>query len=300
MMSLQELSDRMEIEHLIVHYANSIDQRNWDGLDQVFTPDAYIDYRKLGGIDGRYPQIKAWLGTALAAGGTLALNQFVERDTDALMERTRRRPLPDARMRPSEALAFGAIATSAGLLYLLATTNLLCAIVTVAITIVYLGAYTPLKRFTWMCNVIGAIPGALPPVAGWAAARGSIAVEPVLLFAIMFLWQIPHFLAIAWIYREDYARGGFPMLPVLDPAGHITGRQAVANCLALLLVSVVPSFAGMTSRVYLWGAIGLGVAFTSVAIAAATRRTTAAARALFLASVVYLTLLSALLLTTRV
>ena len=131
-------------------------------------------------------------GTALAAGGTLALNEYVERDTDAMMDRTRNRPLPDMRMRPVEALVFGVIATVAGFVYLTLATNLLCAAVTGVITIVYLGVYTPLKRYTWMCNIVGAIPGALPPVAGWAAARGGLSWEPMILFAIMFLWQLPH------------------------------------------------------------------------------------------------------------
>jgi protoheme IX farnesyltransferase len=147
---------------------------------------------------------------------------------------------------------------------------------------------------------VGAFPGALPPVIGWAAARGRIEPGAVVLFAILFLWQIPHFLAIAWIYREDYARGGLPMLPVLDPDGVVTGRQAVANSLALLLVSVVPTIAGLAGRAYFAGAIVLGVAFTAMAVSSAIRRTAAAARALFLASVLYLLLLCTLLLLDRV
>ena len=152
----------------------------------------------------------------------------------------------------------------------------------------YLFAYTPLKTRTSLSTIVGAFPGALPPVIGWAAARGPIEPGAVVLFAILFLWQIPHFLAIASIYREDYARGGLPMLPVLDPAGVVTGRQAVANSLALLMVSVVPSIAGLTGRFYLVGAILLGVGFTAVAVWSAIRRTMASARALFLASIVYL------------
>ncbi len=152
-------------------------------------------------------------GTALAAGGTLALNQYVERDTDAMMDRTRHRPLPDMRMRPAEALVFGVGATAAGLVYLTLATNLLCAAVIAAITIVYLGAYTPLKRYTWMCNVVGAVPGALPPVAGWVAARGGLGLEPMVLFAIMFLWQLPHTFAVARLFRVDYARAGIRLLP---------------------------------------------------------------------------------------
>ena len=141
-------------------------------------------------------------GTALAAGGTLALNQYVERDTDAMMDRTRHRPLPDMRMRPAEALVFGVSATAAGLVYLTLATNLLCAAVVAAITIIYLGVYTPLKRYTWMCNVVGAVSGALPPVAGWVAGRGGLGLEPIVLFAIMFLWQLPHTIAVARLFRD--------------------------------------------------------------------------------------------------
>jgi protoheme IX farnesyltransferase len=175
----------------------------------------------------------------------------------------------------------------------------LAALVALATWASYLFAYTPLKTRTSLSTIVGAFPGALPPVIGWAAARGSLDGGAFVLFAILFLWQIPHFLAIAWIFREDYARGGLPMLPVLDPAGRVTGRQAVANSLALSLVSVVPSVAGMTGKVYLFGAIALGIGLTAVAVHAAVTRTTAAARALFLASILYLSLLLALLMLGR-
>jgi heme o synthase len=165
--------------------------------------------------------------------------------------------------------------------------------------VTYLFAYTPLKTRTSLSTIVGAFPGALPPVIGWAAARGQVEPGAVVLFAILFLWQIPHFLAIAWIYREDYARGGLPMLPVLDPEGVVTGRQAVANSVALLLVSVVPTIAGLAGRAYFVGAVCLGVAFTSVAVWSAIRRTAAAARALFLSSVLYLLALCTLLLVDR-
>jgi protoheme IX farnesyltransferase len=147
--------------------------------------------------------------------------------------------------------------------------------------------------------VVGALPGALPPVIGWAAARGQLEPGAFVLFAIVFLWQIPHFLAIAWIYREDYARGGLPMLPVLDPDGRITGRQAVANTLALLLVSLAPTAAGIAGRAYLFGALALGLGFTAVAVRAAVLRTPRAARWLFVASILYLIALCALLLADR-
>lgn len=238
-------------------------------------------------------------GTALVAAGASTLNMLFERRTDALMLRTRNRPVPAGRLRGTEALAFGLALTAAGLAVLGFGTGVLSAVVALVTWATYLFAYTPLKTRTSLSTIVGAFPGALPPVIGWTAARGQLEPGAIVLFAILFLWQIPHFLAIAWIYREDYARGGLPMLPVLDPDGVLTGRQAVANSLALLLVSVVPTIAGLDGRVYLVGAIALGVAFTSVAVWSAIRRTAAAARALFLASVVYLLALCTLLLVDR-
>src|ERR1700730_12683140 len=154
------------------------------------------------------------IGTALASGGTLALNQYIERDTDAMMDRTRHRPIPDNRIQPGDGLWFGVLATAAGLGYLLLSVNWLSAAVTSAIAISYLFAYTPLKRVSWSCNIVGAIPGALPPVAGWAAARKGISLEPIVLFGIMFLWQLPHSLAIAKLYREDYKPARLWLIPL--------------------------------------------------------------------------------------
>jgi protoheme IX farnesyltransferase len=238
-------------------------------------------------------------GTALVAGGASALNMLLERRTDALMLRTRNRPVPAGRLRAAEALAFGLAITAAGLGVLRFAAGGLAALVALVTWASYLFAYTPLKTRTSLSTIVGAFPGALPPVIGWAAARGQIEPGAIVLFAILFLWQIPHFLAIAWIYRDDYARGGLPMLPVLDPDGVVTGRQAVANSLALLLVSVVPTIAGLAGRAYLVGAVVLGVAFTAVAVWSAIRRSQAAARGLFLASVVYLLALCTLLLVDR-
>ncbi|HUG55059.1 MAG TPA: heme o synthase [Vicinamibacteria bacterium] len=241
----------------------------------------------------------ALAGTALVAAGASALNMLLERRTDALMLRTHNRPLPAGRLRGPEVLVFGLAVTLAGLAVLRFGTSALAAAVALLTWSTYLFAYTPLKTRTSLSTVVGAFPGALPPVIGWAAARGQVEPGAVVLFAILFLWQIPHFLAIAWIYRDDYARGGLPMLPVLDPEGVVTGRQAVANSLALLIVSVVPTVAGMAGAIYLGGAIALGLAFTGVAVWAAVRRTAAAARLLFLASVVYLPGLCTLLLLDR-
>ena len=239
------------------------------------------------------------VGTGLVAAGASALNMLLERDVDARMERTKRRPLPSGRLRPTEALLFGLGITVAGLLELAWLTSLAAAAVAAVTWASYLFLYTPLKPVTSLSTVVGAFPGALPPVIGWAAARGSLEAGSFVLFAILFLWQIPHFLAIAWIYREDYARGGLQMLPVLDPGGLVTGRQAVANSVALLLVSLTPVLARMAGGLYLTGAVLLGVAFIGDAAVAAVRRTVPAARWLFLASVLYLPALCGLLLLDR-
>jgi len=239
-------------------------------------------------------------GTGLVAAGASALNMLLERRTDALMHRTRNRPLPAGRLRPADVVAWGFALTAAGVLLLGWQAGALATGVALVTWLSYLLFYTPLKPLTSLSTVVGALPGALPPVIGWAAARGSLDAGAFVLFAILFLWQIPHFLAIAWIYREDYARGGLPMLPVLDPEGKVTGRQAVANSLALLLVSLTPRAAGLAGNVYLVGAVVLGMAFTAVAFRAAIERTAPAARRLFVASIVYLALLCALLIADKV
>ena len=239
------------------------------------------------------------VGTGLVAAGASTLNMLLERRTDALMLRTRNRPLPAGRLRPADVLAWGFALTALGVLVLGFWAGTLATGVALLTWLSYLLFYTPLKPRTSLSTVVGALPGALPPVIGWAAARGSLDPGAFVLFAILFLWQIPHFLAIAWIYREDYARGGLPMLPVLDPEGKVTGRQAVANSLALLLVSLTPRAAGMAGTTYLVGAVVLGLAFTAVAFRAAALRSAPAARALFIASIVYLAVLCALLILDR-
>ena len=243
--------------------------------------------------------LAALCGTGLVAGGASALNMLFERRTDALMERTRVRPLPSGRLKPSEALFFGLAVSAVGLAELYWLSGSLAAFFALLTWVSYLFVYTPLKRRTSFSTIVGAVPGALPPVIGWAAARGSVDHGTFLLFAILFLWQIPHFLAIAWMYRDDYARSGLPMLPVLDAEGRITGRQALANSVALLLVSVAPAAAGMAGRVYLFGAVLLGLGFVATAGRAALLRSLPAARTLFLASLVYLPVLSGLLLADR-
>ena len=232
--------------------------------------------------------LHALVGMALAAGGTLALNQYLERDVDARMERTRLRPLPDGRLVPVEALVFGVAITGIGLLYLAFFVNVLSAFVTAISVGSYLFLYTPLKRKTSLCSVVGAVPGALPPVIGWGAARGELGPEAWVLFGILFLWQIPHSLAIARLYQEDYARAGIRVLPVVEPDGRSTGRQIVSNCLALLAVGLLPTLIGFAGPVYFFGAIVLGLMFLGCGIALAISRSEASARLLLFASLVYL------------
>ena len=238
------------------------------------------------------------IGTALLCGGASTLNQYLERDADGRMERTNRRPLPAGRVTPPEALAFG-IGISAVGLVLLAAVNPLTLALGAASLASYVLAYTPLKRVTSLCTVVGAVPGALPPLMGWAAARGSLGPAGWGLFAILFLWQLPHFLAIGWLYREDYARGGFPMLAVTDRDGSSTGRQAVLYATALLPVTLAAGLLAAAGTGYLWGALILGVGFLGCAIAFARSRSTGSARRLFLVSVLYLPLLLGLMVFDR-
>jgi heme o synthase len=241
----------------------------------------------------------ALAGTGLVAAGASVLNQVLERDTDALMLRTRSRPLPSGHVRPVEAVVFGALLTATGLATLLWRSGLLATAVAFLTWASYLFAYTPLKRRTPLATLVGAVPGALPPVIGWAAASGRLDAGALILFAIMFLWQVPHFLAIAWLYRDDYARAGFPMLPVIDRDGRFTARQAVLHSLALLPVSLAPFAAGLAGPAYVAGALLLGLALTFFAVRLARARDIVAARGLFLASLVYLPALSSLLLAAR-
>lgn len=228
------------------------------------------------------------LGTALAAAGTLTLNQYLERDLDGRMERTRNRPLPAGRLLPVEALALGVALLAAGLVHLAAAVNAPAAVVTGAIAASYLLLYTPLKPITSLCSLVGAVPGALPPVVGWAAARGSVSFEAVVLFAIMYLWQVPHTLAIGRVYRVDYARAGIRVLPAIDGDGRETTTQSVLNCLALLPVTLLPTMLGMAGPLYFVAALLLGVAFLWAALGLARTRSADAARRLVVVSLVYL------------
>ena len=245
-------------------------------------------YLGSGEVLAYFPLIHALIGTALAAGGTLALNELMERETDAAMLRTRHRPLPEGRVRPVEALTFGIICTVAGLMLLAVTLNLLSAFITTLIVVSYLFLYTPLKQKTPLCSLVGAIPGALPPMIGWAAARGSLGLEAWILFGILFLWQMPHTLAIGRLYRDDFARANIRFLPVVDPDGRRTGRQVVGYTLALLVVSLLPTFFGLAGWWYGSTAFLLGVAFLACGINLAVCQTLLHARRLLFASLIYL------------
>ncbi len=207
---------------------------------------------------GFMPALNVIIGTALAASGTLALNEYTERDTDARMQRTRHRPLPSGRLRPIDALIFGVLTAVAGFLYLWVKVNPLSAMVTGTVAALYLGAYTPMKRFSWLCHVVGAVPGALPPVIGWAAARNSLGGEPLILFAIMFLWQLPHSLSIARLYQRDYARAGMHMLPEPGRFGDPANSLTIAAASALLVVGMLPALMRFAGLLYVPVAIVLG------------------------------------------
>jgi len=238
-------------------------------------------------------------GTALVAGGASAFNQVIERVTDAQMARTRLRPMADRRLQPSEGLLVASVFTIAGLSLLALGVNLLAAGVAAATLLTYAAIYTPLKSRTSLSTVIGAVPGALPPVIGWAAATGTLSRGGWVLFGIVFLWQLPHFLAIAWMYREEYARAGLPMLPVIEPDGRSTARQAVVYAAALLPMSLTPTLIGMATPTYFVGALILSVLFLGLAVRFAMTRHRTDARRLFFGSITYLPLLWVLMIAGR-
>ena len=239
------------------------------------------------------------IGIALLAFGVATLNQWVERRTDILMPRTAQRPLPSGRLSANEALIFGVLQCVVAEIYLSSLTNLLTAMLGIVVILGYVLVYTPLKTRSSACTAIGAIPGALPPLMGWTAASGDITMAAWAMFVIQFLWQFPHFLAIAWLYREEYARAGILMLPVLEPEGRLTARQIVSFAFMLLVVSLAPFFLGLASVIYLIGATILGIWFFAESIRFAWRRTNELAKRLLLASVIYLPLLFILLILTK-
>jgi len=241
----------------------------------------------------------AMLGTALAAGGALALNQYLERDLDAQMARTRQRPLPAGRVQPLPALALGAVLTAAGLLELLLAVNPLSSFVTALTSAIYLFLYTPLKRVTPLCSIVGAVPGALPPVTGWVAARGEFGDGALVLFAILFLWQIPHSLAIARLYVDQYADAGFRLLPVVEPDTRRTERAVLSYTGALVTVGLLPSVLGLAGGLYFAAALLLGIALFAAALAFALERPRSA-RWLLIATLVYLPMLLTMMAVDRV
>ena len=237
------------------------------------------------------------IGAALVAAGASALNQLLECESDGLMYRTRARPLPSGRVRPGDALVFGLASAVGGVVYLALTLPSPLAAALAALTLLsYVVVYTPLKRMTALNTLVGAIPGALPPVIGWAAVRGSVGAGAVVLFVILFLWQMPHFLAIAWMYRADYNSARLRMLPAIDPEGGLIGRLMVCYCLALLAASLAPLALGGAGPVYLAGALLLGISFLACAVGFARRRSVARARVVLRASLIYLPALLMLLL----
>ncbi len=264
----------------------------------VLTAAAGFALASPGRVDYR-AMLTAMVGIALLSSGVATLNQYMEKDLDALMRRTANRPLPTGKLLPWEALGFGVGLTVLAEIYLLVLVNPLSAVLGLTVIAGYLFGYTPLKTRTSLSTFVGAFPGAVPPLIGWASARGTIGVEAWVLFAILFLWQFPHFLAIAWMYREDYTRAGILMLPVVEPDGRVTGQQIVLYTVMLLPVSLLPTLLGTAGKTYFAGAIIFGLVFLYFSLRAAFSKSRQAARQLLLASVIYLPLLFILMVLDR-
>ncbi len=242
----------------------------------------------------------ALVGTFLVASGTATLNEYMERNWDAQMRRTSRRPLPGGMLRPGEALAFGITVSVLGAALLAWNVNFLASFLAIVTLILYLLVYTPLKRKTVLCTFVGAVPGAIPPLIGWAAARGSLSVEAWVLYSILFLWQFPHFMAIAWMYRHDYARAGYLMLPPKDEEGRMMALQVVLFSALLIPVSVIPAVMGNVGLTYLLGAVILGLLLLYYGFRLASGRSSALARRVLMASIVYLPLVYILMMVSKV
>src|SRR6185436_18022176 len=264
----------------------------------VLTSAAGFALASTGHVD-YLAMFRALIGIGLLSSGIATLNQYMEKDLDALMRRTANRPLPTGKLLPWEALAFGVGLTVLAEVYLAVLVNPLSAVIGLTVISGYLFGYTPLKTRTSLSTFVGAFPGAVPPLIGWASARGSIGVEAWVLFAILFLWQFPHFLAIAWMYRENYTRAGILMLPVVEPDGRVTGQQIVLYTVMLLPVSLLPTLLGTAGKIYFVGAIILGLLFSYFSLRAAFSKSRQAARQLLLASVIYLPLLFILMVLDR-
>lgn len=252
-----------------------------------------------GGIPEPMVLFFTLLGGGLATGGASVLNQYLERDYDARMERTRRRPIPAGRVSPQRALSFGTLLVLCGCFLLVWQVNLLTAFLTLLSSFLYVVVYTPMKRLSWLNTSIGAIPGALPPLIGWAAATGSVGLGAWVVFAILYLWQHPHFFAIAWMYRDDYAKAGFKMLPVVYPDGLSTVFQILFFSALLVPVSLLPTFLGMSGWVYFTGVLALGIGMLVAGAIFARERSHAAARRVLRASLIYLPMQFVLIVVDR-
>ena len=238
-------------------------------------------------------------GTALTAAGASALNMALEWESDSRMRRTEKRPIPAGRLSVLQSIVFGSFLCLSGALYLWFLVNPLTSVLSMITALLYLFAYTPLKKRTSLCTIIGAVPGAIPPMMGWSAVRNSLDFQAWWLFAILFLWQLPHFLSIAWLYREDYERGGFPMLPVVDKDGGHTSRQIILETVALLFITLLPVTQGIFHRWYFLGALLLGLVFLFMGFKLAQTKSAGSARRLLLTSVVYLPCLLILMMLTK-
>jgi len=239
------------------------------------------------------------VGITLLSSGIATLNQYLERRLDGLMRRTKNRPLPSGKLEPNQALFFGVALSAVAEVYIYLLLNPLTAVLGLVAFTSYLFLYTPLKTRSSLSTAVGAIPGAIPPLMGWTAACDELSLGGWVLFAILFLWQFPHFLSIAWLYREDYERAGIVMLPVIEPEGKITARQIVSYTLMLLPVSLIPTWLGLAGSIYLFGALILGAWFLYASVRAALSRSKPQARRLLQASVLYLPLLFALMVLNR-
>ena len=240
------------------------------------------------------------LGTFLSASGAAVLNQYIEMDLDGLMDRTKARPLPAGRMEPVHALWLGVVLAIGGSFYLLLFINLLTGFLAILTLVLYLFFYTPMKRRTYLATFMGAVPGAIPPVMGWTAIQNNLSIEAWVLFAILFVWQLPHFFAISWMYRADFKRAGFPLLGVIDETGTRMGKYMMAFLSFLIVVTLLPSTIGIAGSVYFYGALTLGAFFLGTGINFARQKTDDAARIVFFSSIVYLPLLLALLVLNRI
>jgi len=298
---------RSSMVELIRDYAELIKARVTSLVVMTAWCGYYFGCLKSGSSSLSWGLFHALLGIGMVAGGTAALNEVMEHDVDGDMRRTARRPLPTGRMRLAHAAAVGVLLTVGGALYLGFALNSLTGWLSLLTSAVYLLAYTPLKRVHPICTFVGAFPGAMPGVLGWTAARGHLEWGALAMFAIVFVWQFPHFFSIAWLYREDYAAGGIRMLPVVEPDGRSTARRILLYSITLIPVSLMPTWLGMAGRIYLGGALMLGIAmlYAGVRLAAldappATARSKMRARQLLQASVLYLPLLFVLMMLNPV